>query len=165
MASGKPLKRGAILIPKKVDPLTSKPGSAYESRYHFQESRWVNLIKVWIYYKVIEIKKITLSIQKKNRQWSCIQVCRKYNRTGEFLQILGHILDEHLDFSKCSKILAETASRALGGIISKFKMLKDCGHKTYTKLCCPYSIMLQRFGVMVNIQNVITSWTESCATF
>ena len=32
------------------------------------------------------------------------------------------------------KILAESASRALGGIISKFKMLKDCGYKTYTKL-------------------------------
>ena len=47
---------------------------------------------------------------------------------------LGIFLDEHLDFSKCSEILAESASRALGGIISKFNMLKDCGYKTYTKL-------------------------------
>ena len=45
---------------------------------------------------------------------------------------LGIYLDEHLDFSNCSEILAESASRALGGIISKFNMLKDCGYKTHT---------------------------------
>ena len=31
-------------------------------------------------------------------------------------------------------MLLESASRALGGVINKFKTLKDCGYKTFTKL-------------------------------
>lgn len=47
---------------------------------------------------------------------------------------LGIYLDEYLNYNKCSKILSESAGRALGGVIAKFKTLKDCGYKTYTKL-------------------------------
>ena len=47
---------------------------------------------------------------------------------------LGCYLDEHLNFHKCSQILADSGGRALGGIITKFRSLKDTGYKTYTKL-------------------------------
>ena len=47
---------------------------------------------------------------------------------------LGVYLDEHLNFTKCTDILTESAGRALGGVISKFKTLKDCGYKTFNKL-------------------------------
>jgi ssDNA-binding Zn-finger/Zn-ribbon topoisomerase 1 len=47
---------------------------------------------------------------------------------------LGVYLDEHMDFNKCSQVLSESASRALGGVINKFKLLRDCGYKTFTKL-------------------------------
>ena len=47
---------------------------------------------------------------------------------------LGIILDEHLTFTSCTKTLAESAGRALGGIISKSRTIKDLGFKTYSKL-------------------------------
>ena len=47
---------------------------------------------------------------------------------------LGVILDENLNFSKCSKMLAESGGRALSSIISKFKMFKDLGYKTFTTM-------------------------------
>ena len=40
----------------------------------------------------------------------------------------------YLDYIKCSHILAESAGRALGGIITTFTSLRDCGYRTYTKL-------------------------------
>ncbi len=33
-----------------------------------------------------------------------------------------------------AQILSESAGKALGGIITKFRSLKDYGYKTYTKL-------------------------------
>ena len=47
---------------------------------------------------------------------------------------LGVYLDEFLDYGKCVQVLADSASRALGCLITKIKHLKDCGYKTYTKL-------------------------------
>jgi hypothetical protein len=47
---------------------------------------------------------------------------------------LGIILNEHLDYSISASVLSESAGRALGGIISKFKVLKDVGYRTYTKM-------------------------------
>ena len=47
---------------------------------------------------------------------------------------LGVYLDEFMKYVKCSSLLADSAGRALGGIISKIKTLKDCGYKTYTRL-------------------------------
>ena len=44
------------------------------------------------------------------------------------------MLDEHLTFEKCSQMLADAGGRALGGIISKFKTLKDTSFKTFDKL-------------------------------
>ena len=47
---------------------------------------------------------------------------------------LGIILDDHLNFNDCIKALADSSGRALGGIISKFKCLKNVGYETFTKL-------------------------------
>jgi len=47
---------------------------------------------------------------------------------------LGIILDEHLTYNECVQTLADSAGRALGGVISKFKTMKDVGYDTFTKL-------------------------------
>ena len=47
---------------------------------------------------------------------------------------LGIILDEHLNFNDCTQTLSDAAGRALGGIIAKFKTLKNVGYDTFTKL-------------------------------
>ena len=62
---------------------------------------------------------------------------------------LGVLLDEHLTFSSCEKILAEAAGRAFGGIISKLKQIKYTGYKTYEKLykTCVSPIMNYNAGV------------------
>lgn len=47
---------------------------------------------------------------------------------------LGVILDEHLNYKKCSSTLAESGGRALSAIISKFKQFKDIGYNTFTTM-------------------------------
>ncbi len=47
---------------------------------------------------------------------------------------LGVFFDEHMNFNKATDILADSAGRALGSIISKYKWLQDMGYTTYTKL-------------------------------
>ena len=59
---------------------------------------------------------------------------------------LGIYLDEHVEYNECSRVLAESAGRALGGIISKFRSLKDCGYKTYTKLFDTGVIPILNYG-------------------
>ena len=47
---------------------------------------------------------------------------------------LGILLDEHLTYENCAKVLSDSAGRALGGIINKFKTLRDVGFKTFDKM-------------------------------
>ena len=47
---------------------------------------------------------------------------------------LGVIFNEFMNFTSCADALAESSGRALGGIIAKFKLLKDVGYKTFTKM-------------------------------
>ena len=47
---------------------------------------------------------------------------------------LGIYLDEHLYFTSCINILADSGSRALSALISKLKTLKSTRYKTYTSL-------------------------------
>ena len=49
-------------------------------------------------------------------------------------EYLAIILDEHLNFNDCTQTLSDAAGRALGGIIAKFKTLKNVGYGTFTKL-------------------------------
>ena len=55
-------------------------------------------------------------------------------KTVSKYKYLGVILDEFLNFELCTKALATAGGRALGGIISKFKVLKNVGFHTFTKL-------------------------------
>ena len=43
------------------------------------------------------------------------------------------ILDEFLSFEKCEETLLDSAGRALGGVISKVKQLRNIGFKTYSQ--------------------------------
>ena len=47
---------------------------------------------------------------------------------------LGVIVDEHIEFKECVKVLADSSGRALGAIVSKIKQLKDIGYNTLSKL-------------------------------
>lgn len=47
---------------------------------------------------------------------------------------LGIIMDEYLNFNSCSKTLADSGGRALGSIISKCKLIKDIGFRSYSKM-------------------------------
>ena len=56
---------------------------------------------------------------------------------------LGLTLDEHLTFEEGTKILSDSAGRALGAVINKIKLCRDLGFKSYTQLylscVCPIS--------------------------
>ena len=47
---------------------------------------------------------------------------------------LGVILEEHLNYRLTAETLSGAAGRALGGVISKFKTLKNVGFHTYDKM-------------------------------
>ena len=47
---------------------------------------------------------------------------------------LGILLDEFIDFNSCASHLADSASRDLGAVISKFRQFRNVGIKTYNKL-------------------------------
>ena len=55
-------------------------------------------------------------------------------RTVSTYKYLGIILDEFLKFDACVKTISISGGRALGGIISKFKSLKNVGYHTFSKL-------------------------------
>ena len=56
-----------------------------------------------------------------------IEVVAKY-------RYLGVIFDENLNFRECAITLADSAGRALGSVISKFKSFKNIRFSTFTKL-------------------------------
>ena len=56
-----------------------------------------------------------------------LEVVHSYNH-------LGLLLTEHLDYKRMAKAVASSASRALGLLITKFKLLGGMNYHTYTKL-------------------------------
>ena len=52
----------------------------------------------------------------------------------ECYRYLGILLDEHLKMNNCVSALCESANRALGGVISKFKQLNDLSYDVFIKL-------------------------------
>ena len=52
----------------------------------------------------------------------------------EKYKYLGTVFSEHLDYDVTSSMLAGAAGRALGGVISKFKALKNVGYHTFYKM-------------------------------
>ena len=47
---------------------------------------------------------------------------------------LGIYLDAHLNFELCSNTLSDSAGRALGGVIHKFKSVRDMGFRTFERM-------------------------------
>ncbi len=65
----------------------------------------------------------------------------------EVYKYLGLLFDEFVTFEEAVKVLSDSAGRALGGIIAKFKHVRDIGYKTYTKLYdCGVSPILHYAG-------------------
>ncbi len=56
-----------------------------------------------------------------------VDICQQY-------QYLGIIMNEHLSYEITATTLAESAGRALGGVISKLKSFKNVGFQTFSKL-------------------------------
>ena len=54
--------------------------------------------------------------------------------TVSYYKYLGVIFDENLSFESNASLLADSASRALGGIRTKLKRIKECGYKTFNTL-------------------------------
>ena len=65
---------------------------------------------------------------------------------------LGLILDEFMSFDDAIQVLANSACRALRGMIAKFRDMSDMGFATYTKLffSCVTPVMDYRAGVWGN---------------
>ncbi len=74
---------------------------------------------------------------------------RRSIRKGKEYKYLGIYLDEYLNYGKCSNILSESAGRALGGIISKFQTLKECGYNTFTKLFDTGVMSILNYGAAI----------------
>jgi len=56
-----------------------------------------------------------------------LKIVKKY-------KYLGVYMDENLTYNDCINSLSESAGRALGSIIGKFKRFKDIGYRTFCKL-------------------------------
>ncbi len=52
----------------------------------------------------------------------------------ENYKYLGTFFDEYLTFGKATEVLSTAANRALGGMINKFKSMREMNYRTYTKL-------------------------------
>ncbi len=60
---------------------------------------------------------------------------------------LGFLFDGFVTFDEAVKVLSDSAGRAPGAIIAKFKHVRDIGYKTYTKLYdCGVSPILDYAG-------------------
>ena len=75
----------------------------------------------------------------------------------ENYKYLGFVLDEHMNYQQGIHVLAESASRALGGIIAKTKQLGNLGYAAYSKLfhtcVCPVmDYMAGIWGSKVNVR-------------
>lgn len=51
-----------------------------------------------------------------------------------YYKYLGFVFDENMKFTEGRKILAESAGRALGSVLSKMKSCTDLGFSTFTQL-------------------------------
>ena len=94
--------------------------------------------------KIIHFRPTRQSVTRYNFNYGGSAVeCVKYYK------YLGVCVDEFLKYDKCSVILAESASRALGGIIAKFKKFKDCGYNTFTRLFNTGVLSILNYGAEV----------------
>ena len=77
-----------------------------------------------VHFRIKSQRKTSYKFRFNNEEIHCVD---KY-------KYLGIILQDNLDFNVTATILANSGSRALGGIISKFKKLKGLGFNTFSSL-------------------------------
>ena len=78
--------------------------------------------------KIIEFRRkgVEKSLAKFYLAGNLVEKCNSY-------KYLGITFDEFLEFKQNEEILTASGQRALGALISKFKVLNDMGYETYTK--------------------------------
>ncbi len=57
-----------------------------------------------------------------------------------------------------STVLAGTTGRAFGGVISKFKALKNIGYNTFFKMNHLYVVPIMDYGSGMTIQKLVTKF-------
>ncbi len=72
--------------------------------------------------------------RRKQRTSNNFQLCGKELNIVDKYKYLGIIMNEFLDYTVTADILAGAAGRALGGVISKFRNMKNVCFKTFSKL-------------------------------
>ena len=85
----------------------------------------------------------------KKRSEHCFSVGSKVLNYESSYKYLGVWVNEFCEFSKTEKLLSESAGRALGKIIGKFKGMRNMGYNTYTKLYNSCVSTILNYGVGV----------------
>ncbi len=122
------------------------------SEHELQTS--LNLLSQWCYKwrikindgksQVVHFRKSNLSQTEFNFKLGDVQL----EKVKQY-KYLGVIFDENLKFENCVKCLADSGGRALGGIINKFKLLKNVGFKTFTTLFKTNVLPVLHYGCSV----------------
>ena len=95
-------------------------------------SNWTNRWRISLNDKKTQVVHFhTKNRERSNVQFTC---CNSNIDTVDSYKYLGIWFDEHLDFHVSTKYLAASASRALGLVISKAKVLGGINFNTFTKL-------------------------------
>ena len=63
-----------------------------------------------------------------------LKICDHVLEYVSTYRYLGVTFNEHMESDACGDILADSASRALGSIVARYKHLNDMGYHTYEKL-------------------------------
>jgi hypothetical protein len=72
--------------------------------------------------------------KRQNRTTFCFKYAATSLNIVSNYKYLGLFFDEFMTFDECAKVLGNSAGRALGGVIAKFKQMKNIGYKTYSKM-------------------------------
>jgi len=99
----------------------------------------LNYMKSWCtkWRMKVNVKKTNVVHFRKKRKILCKHKLLYGNEIIDCVpnfRYLGFFFDEHLDFMFGTDLLIDSSNRALGSVISKFKMLKDAGFNTFTKM-------------------------------
>jgi hypothetical protein len=131
--SGIPIKRHRISNLMYADDIVLLAGCARDLQ------TLLDIVRQWCHkwqLKINENKTNVVHFRKRRKTRSNFQFAfgDTMIKTIECYRYLGLVLDEFLVFDKSVDILTESAGRALGAIIGKFKNYRDVGFKTFTKL-------------------------------
>ncbi len=106
-----------------------------------QLQKLINIVQNWCdKYRLIINPSKSKIVHFRNPPKQCSEFEFKLGNDGckldtvESYKYLGTFFDEYLTFGKATEVLSTAANRALGGMINKFKSLRELNYKTYTKM-------------------------------